>query len=359
MDLSRRLDMSYYKTIAVINEEHHVYLVQHLESGKFYVKKVLDVYSLDVYENLKEHPVQGVPRIIDFWEEDSQLTLIEEFVSGRTLDEIISSGTLTAQQLGKYMINLCNIMEEMHSHTPPMIHRDIKPSNIIISSYDNVILLDFNAARYYSNESDRDSDTRLLGTMGYAAPEQFGFGESTPRTDIYSAGMTLKNAAAGLADNSDIFDAVIAKCTQLDPKKRYKSARALKTAIQECLGINTRPDIKGPIIHPCFPPGFRTMNPWRMILATVTYGFTFALLITLEIDGVQQPELWFIRIMLIIIFLLNVAIGCDYLGIRKVLPFCQSKNKYLRLLGTLVTMAAVTFVLFMLTVYIGEIFLKK
>ena len=240
MDLSQRLSNSFYQVIATINEPHNVYLVRHRDSGRFYVKKILDVYSADVYKELQAHPISGIPRIIDSWEEDSRLVIIEEFISGVTLRDIIENdnsdtcGIQTVEQIGHYMISLCEILERLHTHNPPLVHRDIKPSNIIITSYDNVILLDFNAARFYSGEPGRESDTQLLGTKGYAAPEQYGFGESSPQTDLYSIGRILQECVNALPENNNatgnnidkpstdsakatdphIFDNVIRKCTQ-------------------------------------------------------------------------------------------------------------------------------------------------
>ena len=75
----------------------------------------------------------------------------------------------------------------------PIIHRDIKPSNIMITEQNHVVLLDFNAAKLYTNAST--NDTVLLGTKGYAAPEQYGFGSSSPQTDIYAIGVLIKEAA--------------------------------------------------------------------------------------------------------------------------------------------------------------------
>lgn len=89
MDISHRLSISYYKVITPINEPHKVYLVRHQESGRFYVKKILDVYSADVYRDLQEHPISGIPRIIDSWEDNGSLIIIEEFISGLTLQDKI------------------------------------------------------------------------------------------------------------------------------------------------------------------------------------------------------------------------------------------------------------------------------
>ena len=265
MNLSQRLSNSFYQVVAAINEPHKVYLVQHRDSGRFYVKKILDVYSADVYKDLvkkildvysadvykdlQAHPIPGIPRIMDSWEEDGRLVIIEEFISGVTLRDLIertSSLTisqggyeqapgeysaaahadstrneyitavapagmdpcelLTVERIGHYMAGLCEILERLHAHNPPLIHRDLKPSNIIITSCGNVMLLDFNAARFYSGEPGRESDTRLLGTKGYAAPEQYGFGESSPQTDIYSIGRILQECVDALPEvESDLF----------------------------------------------------------------------------------------------------------------------------------------------------------
>ena len=146
----------------------------------------------------------------------------------------------------------------------------------MITSCDNVVLLDFNAARFYTGIDGRESDTKLLGTKGYAAPEQYGFGESSPQTDIFSVGKIIQECVnAFTSQNSDsensslkenVFSDVIQRCTQMDPSRRYPSARALKEALLNCLGKSSRSDIQGPVINPYLPPGFRTLNPWKMII---------------------------------------------------------------------------------------------
>ena len=73
MDLSHRLAVSYYKTITTINEPHHIYLVQHTETKKLYIKKILDVYNIAVYEYLYKNPIMGIPRIIEYLEEKPEM----------------------------------------------------------------------------------------------------------------------------------------------------------------------------------------------------------------------------------------------------------------------------------------------
>ena len=409
MNLSNRLTNSFYQIVATINEPHKVYLVQHRDSGRFYVKKTLDIYSADVYKDLREHPIPGIPRIINIWEEDGQLIIIEEFISGVTLRDMIEStaslsllqdgyeqalgqntveasvsrsgngclatGTrvnmdphdiLTPDQLGHYMVSLCEILEHLHAHNPPIIHRDLKPSNIIITSCDNVVLLDFNAARFYSGLPGRESDTRLLGTKGYAAPEQYGFGESSPQTDLYSIGKILqecvdafpkdRSAAERIAGKQPsppakvtdphVFDPVIRKCTQLSPSKRYSSAGALKNALLSCLGQSSRPDITGTVVNPYLPPGFRTLNPWKMLIASAVYLLVFNVSLTMPDETASMPVLWMERMLVLSLALINIALGSNYLGIQQYMPFHDSSSRAMKVTGVLLTMAVVSVIIF-------------
>ena len=209
MDLDQRLAISYYKPIAAINEPHHVYLVQHQETKKIAIKKVLDVYNLAVYAELYRNPIAGTPQIINYYEEAGQLTVIEEYISGTSLQDKISHTDIAPNDMLQYMLDLCTILEQLHLHNPAIIHRDVKPSNVIITSYNRAVLLDFNAAKYHT--AAKDSDTILLGTQGYAAPEQYGFGQSSPQTDIYSIGILLKEMAEASHCQNPYIDAVTAK----------------------------------------------------------------------------------------------------------------------------------------------------
>ena len=362
MDFSDRLAISFYKPVAVINEAHNVYLVQHQESHRFFVKKTLEVYSSEVYKDLQEHPIAGVPRIIDLCEEVNKLTLIEEFISGITLQEMIEKSMLTTDMIGKYMAGLCSILTKMHEHNPPLIHRDIKPSNIMITNYDVVILLDFNAARYYSGVSGRDSDTKLLGTRGYAAPEQYGFGESSPRTDIYSIGAVLKEAVESQRINDHVFDVIIKKCMQMDPSKRYSSAKQLRAAILRAVGTTSAAsgsdtsDMIGAAVdaesNPFLPPGFRTHKLPNMLVAFAVYVFVFYICLTLKVNETVGAELWMERIGVLIIALFDILLLNNYCNLQRFAPFQRSDNLLLRELGIFLMAGAITIVLFFGLVFI-------
>lgn len=116
---------------------------------------------------------------------------------------------------------------------PPIIHRDIKPSNILLTPSDHVILIDFDASREF--DAGKPEDTVLLGTREYAAPEQYGFGQSDARSDIYALGVLLNKMLTGTYPRRECPECslgeIITRCTALLSDQRYASVEELKTAL--------------------------------------------------------------------------------------------------------------------------------
>lgn len=330
MDFTHKLAMSYYKTIATINEPHKIYLVQHQETQKIYIKKILDVYNLNVYEYLHSNYIIGTPKIIDYYEEDNQLIIIEEYISGYSLQELIQTSTLSKADLLNYMIDLCNILEQLHAIKPAVIHRDIKPSNIIITNYNHAVLLDFNAAKYYSPSSTED--TVFLGTQGYAAPEQYGFGSSSPQTDIYSLGILLKEMLTSINESSDYLDSIVSKCTKINPSERFNNIGELRSALQ-IHGNSAQRKIFPQSLLKYAPPGYRTKTPWKMLIASPCYLFISWLCLSLEVENTFGAALWIERF-----FILGIALfiifGCfNYMNVQKSIPLCNHNNRLVRYIG--------------------------
>jgi serine/threonine protein kinase len=251
-ELDIELQLSYYKEIGVLNEEHHVYLVQHTMTSKTYVKKIRSLYNQDVYKQLSEHPVVGVPRIHDYIEKDGNLFVIEEYISGTDLASLIKeNGYLSEKDSVKYAAMLCDILIRLHSMEPPIIHRDIKPSNIMLTEDNRIILLDLNSAK--NALPGQKQDTVLLGTHGFAAPEQYGFGASNIQTDLYAVGVLIKYLMGNTdkVSYSNELAAIIEKCTRLEPDKRYSSASELKEALLKCLEPQKRRRLPAIIVSCC------------------------------------------------------------------------------------------------------------
>lgn len=359
MDISQRLDLSYFETITVLNEDHHTYLVQHRSTHKLYVKKVLEVYNLPIYEYLSRHVIAGLPRIICFAEDQDKLTVIEEFISGCSLQENIDRKILTAASVKRYMQELCDILETLHSAEPPIIHRDIKPSNIIITSCDHVVLLDFNAAKFYSGKAA--SDTVLLGTQGYAAPEQYGFGSSSPKTDIYALGILLQEMTASLPQVPDKFTDIIQKCTHMDPEDRFSSAADVKSAFDAPSSSVSDPCLSPLRTRDFLPPGFRTGTHWKMITAVAGYAVILWLslsLVSRDTAGAVLPAgpQWLERIFFLVMELSVVCITCNYLHIQRIFPLCRMRQPVLRWLGVLLFDGIVIVLLTLLMLVIEPLF---
>ncbi len=332
MDYADRLEQSYYNTIATINGAHKIYLVQHRESGKIYIKKVLDIYNPNVYEYLLKHHITGIPKLFNIHEEDGQLILIEEYISGTSLQETINARTLTPDLIARFMVELCGILGELHSLNPPVIHRDIKPSNIIITPCRHVVLIDFNAAKHLSDTAAHD--TMLLGTKGYAAPEQYGFGASTPQTDIYALGVLLRELSLSLPVPTSIFDAIIHKCTQINPSDRIKSVQALRGEIEQLFAPVSE---SAPAAWKKFIlPGFRTRTPWKMMTSSVVYLFISWLCLSLEVKGATAPHLWIERTIAFSMMLSIVFCCFNYRNIWRFLPLCTNQHRLIRCLGVLI-----------------------
>lgn len=376
--------MSDYKIISALNEEHKVYLVQSALSGNIYVQKILDVYNLRVYEYLYRNPVSGIPRIINYYEDGNQLVVIEEYISGTSLQEKIDNSDLSVSDIRSYMIMLCNILEALHAMTPPIIHRDIKPSNIIITSYNYAMLLDFNAAKQFSGQNE--SDTVLIGTPGYAAPEQYGFGSSSPKTDIYSLGIVLREMLGSITPAFDIapilqrLNLIADRCTQMTPAERYQSVAELKNAVSQsyypaqhntsAVGNSsqyahhnhdnaTNADTAKRAIHDSdsrfLPPGFRTRTPWKMLLSSVAYLFIIWLCLSLELENTYGAKLWLERIFCLGMFIFAIFCGFNYLNVQNILPLCKSKNRFLHYVGIILLDVAVIFALFVIMFIIESV----
>lgn len=290
----------------------------------------------------------GTPKIIEYLEDDNRLILIEEYISGCSLQDKIDDGKLSLTDIFCYMLELCDILESLHTHSPAIIHRDIKPSNIIITNYNKAVLLDFNAAKYYSEQA---KDTVLLGTQGYAAPEQYGFGASSPQTDIYSLGILLREMTDSVNCSDKGIQAVIQKCTQVDPSGRYQDVKELRNELSHLskLPSETGYSAMTPSGFGKYAlPGFRTKTPWKMLLSFICYLFLAWLCLTLEIKNTYGTHLWVERIYVLAIFLSVIFCSFNYLDVQRFLPLCRSQNKVVHYLGILLLNIAVIFCLLLM-----------
>lgn len=208
-----------------------------------------------------QHP--GIPKVIDIFIENENLYMVEDYIAGENLKELIEKqGPLSAEKVANIALKLCDILAYLHSFSPPIIYRDLKPSNIMLKSEDEIVLVDFGIARTFKEQSD--SDTVVLGSRGYMAPELLNNTQSNIKSDIYSLGATLNYILTGEAisslqpaasklqgvtktieaisktkevfpeTNSDLTK-IIHKAASIDPESRYSNISEVKAALQQTI----------------------------------------------------------------------------------------------------------------------------
>jgi serine/threonine protein kinase len=137
-----------------------------------------------------DHP--NLPRLYEHFQHPGRWYLVMDFIAGETLEEYQSRAPNRRLLLSEALdigLQLCTVLDYLHSQQPPIIFRDLKPSNIMRTPTGQLYLIDFGIARYF--KPGQAKDTVALGSLGYAAPEQYGKAQTTPRADIYSLGAVL------------------------------------------------------------------------------------------------------------------------------------------------------------------------
>lgn len=223
-----------YEVIAIIkkSDKGSVYLAKVEEYDFPVIVKQLKRGNRKVYEALQALENEYIPQIYHLEENEDGLLVAEEYIEGELLSEYLTEHVLTEAQYISIARQLCDGLEKLHSCNPPVIHRDIKPSNIIVNSKGSVKIIDFDSSRQYREESE--SDTRLLGTEKYAAPEQYGFSQTDCRSDIYSLGIVFGSFPDFASEKKNrLWKRLVERCTLFAPESRYQSMAEVQREIQK------------------------------------------------------------------------------------------------------------------------------
>jgi serine/threonine protein kinase len=334
MDYTNQLKLSYYSPIATLNEAHGITLVQHVQTNKIYIQKRLDPRNAPLYACLQSMQLKGIPKIHEQFVLENELIVIEEYISGASLAQLIENKQLSFDLVLELALQLCDILLQLHAHQPSIIHRDIKPENCFLNDQGYLILMDFNAAKFYS---EKEADTILLGTPGYAAPEQYGFLPSTIQTDLYAFGILLKEMQDSLTAKDTRFDSIIETCTQMNPADRFSSAAKLKEALQSLASIPAA-DKNHPIknaFQNYGPPGFRSFSPAKILLSIPVYVFGFLVGISVNDPELSAVSVWIERIFTLAMFFGMLFITFNYRNIQQTFPLCTNANRWIRYAGIL------------------------
>ena len=222
-----------YEIISVIKKSNkgNVYLAKVAGYEFPVIVKKLKHGNKSVFETLQTMPCAYIPQIYEVEETDEGLVVAEEYIEGELLSEYLQNRALTEFEYVSVAQQLCEALKVLHNHVPPVIHRDVKPSNVIINSQGRVKLIDFDSSRVYKEESD--SDTRLLGTEKYAAPEQYGFSQTDRRSDIYSLGVVLGMFPKfRSAERNRRWKKIVETCTLFAPESRYQTVEEVQKELK-------------------------------------------------------------------------------------------------------------------------------
>lgn len=236
-----------------------VYLVMNEKANKQWAIKEVRKDGIRDFEVVKQglivetdmlkklsHP--NLPSIIDVIDDEETLLIVMDYIQGNPLNKALEEfGAQPQDNVISWAKQLCDVLGYLHSQEPPIIYRDMKPSNIMLKPDGKITLIDFGTAREFKEKNI--ADTTCLGTLGYAAPEQFGgMGQTDARTDIYCLGATLYHLVTGMSPCeppyeirpireinptlSSGLERIILKCTQRNPEDRYQSCAELMYALE-------------------------------------------------------------------------------------------------------------------------------
>lgn len=185
---------------------------------------------IKAYEELYKIECDNLPLIYDTVNLSDGQIVLEEFIDGITVSQVMESGKYRYFGARKILKSVCNALTVLHERN--LVHRDIKPENVMIDKKGRIVLIDFNASRKTSHSS---KDTVIMGTVGYASPEQLGVTQSDSRTDIYAMGVMLNVMLTGKHPSEKMargrIGRIVRKCTNVNPDERYQTAKKLSAIL--------------------------------------------------------------------------------------------------------------------------------
>ena len=215
---------------------------------KIFLNSITDIEQLSkdykLHSKLR-HP--AIPNAVEYISKSETTEIVYEYVEGITLRKYIDLyGTVGESTAIDWFTQLLDILDYIHTaFNSPIIHRDIKPGNIIIDKMGRISLIDFGIARVFRDSPLRD--TVILGSHGFAPPEQYGLNQTDARTDLYSLAVTIYYAITGSSlseppyqvlplqsfsnRHSGKLSDILLKATRPSPNDRFQSAAELKKQI--------------------------------------------------------------------------------------------------------------------------------
>lgn len=232
------MSVVYLATDTHLNKNWAVKEIQKKGGGK---NDEIIVNSLLAEANLmKRLDHAALPRIVDIIDNGITIYIVMDFIEGESLDKVVKEhGAQPEELVIDWAKQICDALSYLHSQKPPIIYRDMKPANVMLKDDGNIKIIDFGIAREYKEQNL--ADTTVLGTRGYAPPEQYS-GQTDPRSDVFALGMTMHHLLTGVDPRigeayasvrqwnpslTEGIEVIIDKCVEPAPEHRYQNCNDL------------------------------------------------------------------------------------------------------------------------------------
>ena len=362
-----------------------VYLARDLELGVLWAVKEIPASGKSEARMLLKLSHPSLPKMIDYIEDNRKCYLVMEYVRGKSLGEYLRDGKrFSVNEIVKYGMEIADVFSYFHNRKPPVYYGDLKPDNLMMGENGRLYLIDLGGAV----NGYKYQHKVCTGTNGFAAPEQYGFGQSDPRTDIYALGITFYYMLTGDYPDSGKYAGkyydIITKCIQLAKEDRYPTVDELRKVIQECgtiAGSNKRTNDLHSELAPkrklaaqnrfysdaldfikrivqfalqpkstdkqlalgwrrWLPVGFRTGKIWKMLIAALGYVLIYALCFSGTFTDADNAAytgftLWAFRIDALLMLLGCVELIGNYGGVMDRLPL-MNKSRLLYMIMTVI-----------------------
>ena len=262
--------------LASINKASEI--VRNNVTGELMLRRECAPECFSVMQRLTLIRNQNLMTVFDARIINGKCVTLNEFINGATLENRVEHmGIFQPDEAKNILAQICDGLSALHING--IVHRDIKPSNIMIDSNGNVKIIDYDISR--TEKPERLRDTTIMGTEGYAPPEQFGFAQTGARADIYSCGVLLNYLLTGKLPQEErctgALGAVVERCIEIDENKRFNSAEELKQAL---LGKKFKRKRE---FRPL--PGFRSKRILPKIITVILIAAWFNILYIFIIGG--------------------------------------------------------------------------
>ena len=281
----------YYKKIGLLGEDEKaaMKLVRN-EEGNTLLCKRIDSSLLPIYRKLINVEHENIVTVYGITKDEYGILVVMEYFPSKTLEEkMLENGIFSIRDMKSVILQIAKGVSTIHDLG--IVHRDLSANNILIDKSGRVKITDFGIARMY--DKDKNADTRILGTHGYAAPEQFGFIQTDRKADVYAIGVLMNVMLSGKMPNEKLYKGdpklmdIIQRCTSMKPSERYEVEE-----IVDLLGykISNISILKRRIIKSI--PGFRSGNKVKMTLAIIEYLYMTYIYFAFGIAGILKKQMF-------------------------------------------------------------------